>query len=1110
MSSHDRNNFVIQFFTQHSLTKNLFMSYSFFSAGKKVPILLLLMMPFSLFAQKQISGKVVSSVDQSPLAGVSVIVKGTKNGTASNANGVFVISVKPGDILVFSGVSVKGSEFVFNGEESIMAVLDVDARNMNEVVVTALGVKKETKRLTYAIQDVKTAELIKAREPNPINSLKGKVAGLNVNIGNELLRQPSINFRGEGNILFVVDGVPITTDTWNISPDDIESYTFLKGQSASALYGSLARNGAIVINTKKGTKDKRGYAIEFNSSTMFDKGFLALPKYQDEYGPGSKGKYAFGDGVGGGLNDNDYDVWGPRFQGQLIPQYDGKVDLNKTFETKFADGTVFKGNIQPTPWIARGKDNLKEFLQTGILSTNHISVAAKGDKYDIRFGLGHTYQRSIVPNMSLNTTNFNLSAGYDFSDKIRLTADINYSRQYSPNFPDVNYGPNSMIYNVIIWAGADWSMKDMRNYWQPGKVGIQQIYAEYQRYNNPWFMVYEWLRPHYKNDLYGYISLNWKFARNFELMYRPGVSTYSIFRQEKMPVSAGAYGRDERLGDYREDNRHFFESNNEVQVKYNSRFFNNFLSVDGFVGGNIRSARYNGQFASTDYLSVPGLYTLANTLRPGKSASLALENLMVSGYYSFDFGLGKWLSLNTTGRFDKVSTLKLDHNTYFYPSVGVSTAVTDYVDMPRAVSFLKFRGSYAEGRNAGLYATIGQPPIGFGTGQGYGQEYQTPINMGIYDLIYNGYTISNGNYNNAPGVVYTNGLLDPNLTADNKKTVELGMDLRFLKNRIGLDVTWFNSKSELLSNRNDVISPTSGYDYVKTNYGSYKNTGWEITLSGTPVVTKNFNWNVNVNWSTFVRKWIKHPTPDNWSKDGSRVDMYYGEGFIRTPDGQLVHGADGLLMRFRDAGQGDAKRIFGHGDPDWSWGITNSIGYKNFRLGFQFDGVVGGVFHDYVRQKMLQGGRHIETATGLWGEHRPDDVTGGSLVAPGIKLNGTIQLDPVTGEITNMKDLTVVNNAQKTTVQNYSSRYANIAELNIINKTFAKLREVTLTYQFPESLFRKSFIRKAEFSLVGRNLLLFFPSRYKDVDPDQFTQANGSDLQTPSTRRFGFNINLTF
>jgi TonB-dependent SusC/RagA subfamily outer membrane receptor len=220
---------------------------------------------------------------------------------------------------VISGIDMKPVELTLADNTSLLVRISTEIQAMNEVVVTALGIRKEVKKLTYAVQDVKTADLVKAREPNAVNSLKGKVAGLNVNISNELLRQPSINFRGEGDILFVVDGVPITTDTWNISPDDIESYTFLKGQTASALYGSLARNGAIIINTKKGSKDKRGFSIDFNSSTMLDKGFLAFPKYQDTYGPGSRGKYAFKDGVGGGINDNDYDVWGLALMGNYCP-----------------------------------------------------------------------------------------------------------------------------------------------------------------------------------------------------------------------------------------------------------------------------------------------------------------------------------------------------------------------------------------------------------------------------------------------------------------------------------------------------------------------------------------------------------------------------------------------------------------------------------------------------------------------------------------------------------------------------------------------------------------------------------------------------------------------
>ncbi len=1075
-------------------------------------LMLGLFIPGLALAQAQITG-IVTDETQMPLPGVSVLVKGSTTGTSTKTDGSFSISATTDQTLVFKFLGAITEEVLIGSKMVINVRLQTDSKTLTEVVVTASGIKKDAKKLTYAVQELKTGDLIKAREPNPLNSLKGKVAGLIVNVNNELLRAPSLNFRGEGNILFVVDGVPITTDTWNISPDDIESYSFLKGQTASALYGSLARNGAIIINTKKGPADKKGFAIEFNSSTMVDNSFLALPIYQDEYGPGSRGKYAFGNGNGSGINDADYDVWGPKFQGQLIPQYDGKVDPTKTYTTTFADGSKFSGIIEPTPWIARGKDNLKNFLDPGILSNNRIALSSAGENYNLRFAVGNTYQKAIVPNMNLTTTNFNMTAGYDFSKKIRVTADINYSRQSSPNIPDVNYGPASMIYNIILWGAADWDIRDMENYWQEGKIGVQQKYAEYQRYNNPYFMVNEWLRPHSKNDVYGYLSLSYKFAKSFELTYRPSVSTYNIFRQEKMPVSAGAYGRDERLGDYREDTRSFFDANNEVQLKYNSKFLKEFLSVDGLVGGNIRNAKYKGTNASTDYLSVPGLYTLSNTLRPGKSNSIEAENLFLSAFYSFDLGLGRYATLNTTGRLDKASTLPLADNTFFYPSIGAATSISDYVNLPKAISFLKLRTSYAEGRNAGINPVIGQALLGYGTGEGYGQQYTTPVNMGLYELTSAGYNISTaGGYNNALVAGFSNTLLEPGFRADNKKTTEFGLDIRFFNNKLNLDATWYKSKSELLSDRTDIISQTSGFNAVKTNYGSFKNTGMEFLLSSTPVNGKNFRWNVAGAWSTFKRTWIKNPNPSPYIGDGDRVDLIIGEGYIRTPDGQLVHGSDGTLLRFRDAGQGNARRIFGHADPDWTWGINNSFGYKNFRLGFQFDGVVGGKLNDYVRQKSLQGGRHLETTTGLWGEHRMDDATGGSLVAPGVTLTGgAIVLDPITGEINNFSSLKVEQNKTATSVQSYASRYAALNELSVIDKTFTKLREVTITYTLPTSLLTRSkFIKKAEISLVGRNLYLFFPEKYKDVDPDQFTQSSGSDLQTPSTRRFGFNLNVTF
>jgi TonB-linked SusC/RagA family outer membrane protein len=1070
--------------------------------------LTIIMLSVSCFvvAQRTVSGKIVSGENQQPVAGATVSVKGTKKLTTTDGSGNFKIDAGDKDILLISSVGF--NEEQVKATEAATIVLTINTRDLSEVVVTALGVKKEVKKIGYAVQEVKGADLVKAREPNAVNGLKGKVAGLTVNITPELLRAPSINFRGDGNILFVVDGVPIKSDTWNISPDDIESYTFLKGQTAGSLYGALAQNGAIIINTKKGTKDKRGFSIEYNSSTMMEKGFLSFPRYQDEYGPGSQGKYAFKDGIGGGLNDNDYDVWGPRFDGQLIPQYDGAVSATQTYVTTFPNGTTFTGRIQPTPWVARGKDNLKRYINTGLVSTNHIALASHTERSDVRFGLGHTYQKGIVPNTDLNTTNFNLSAAYTLSEKIKVSANINYSRQYTKNFPDINYGPNSLLYNIVIWAGADWSMDDMRNYWQDGKVGIQQKYAEYQRYNNPWFMAKEWLRGHYKNDVYAYINMDWKIGNGFSLMYRPGISTYDLLRTEKMPVSAGAYGRDDRKGDYREDRRSLFEANNEMQLKYNKKFYQDFLSVDGFVGGNINTIKYSGNYASTDYLNIPNLYTLSNSLNRPFINSWTADQVVLSGYYSFDFGVSKYATVSTTGRYDKHSNLPLANNKYFYYSVGAATVLSDYLKMPfEALSFAKLKASYATGRDAGISSTVG--PLGFaGNPLGYGDNYQSPYGLTRYAFS-SDYNYTTGTtYNNALGATYVNGLNDPSIKAGNKKTIEVGADLRFIKNRIGLDVTWYNTVNELLTSRN--ISTASGYTSLTENTGiyKYKNTGLEAVVNGSVIKQKNFNWDVIVNFSTYKRVWVKNPSPNNWVKDGDRIDLVYSAGFVRTPDGQLVHNSAGVLLRTSDLGS-PARRIFGHSDPNWSWGVINSLGYKNFKFSFQFDGVVGGVFHDYVRQKTLQGGRHLETVQGEWGAARYDDVNGGNYVANGIVLVGTPVLDPVTGEITNWKDLTTARNTTRTTVQNYVSRYASIQDLNIISKTFGKLREVTLTYVLPQGILDKVF-KQASISLVGRNLLLFYPDRYKDVDPDQFTQSGATDLQTPTTRRYGFNINLTF
>jgi len=1073
----------------------MFMSTEFLSGAKKF-LLIVFSLSVSCFvmAQQTVSGKVTDENKQ-PMSGATVLVKGTNTKTITDLYGNFKITATPNDILVISYVGYQDAE-VKSGDANVV-ILQPDNKNMSEVVITALGVKKQVKKLGYAVQDVKGSELVKAREPNPVNSLVGKVSGLTVGITPELLGRPQLLLRGTNISLFVVDGIPINSDTWNINPDDIESITVLKGPTASALYGYRGQNGAVVVTTKRGTKDKRGFSVELNTSSMFEKGFIAIPKVQDEYGPGDHGKYSFVNGRGGGLNDGDYDIWGPKFEGQLISQYDSPID-------------PVTGQRIPTPWVNRGKDNLKRFIQTGLLNTINLAVSANGEKYDLRFSTSHTYQKGIVPNTDLNIVNFNTTLGYNFTPKLRFETNINYNRQFTENFPDVQYGPNSMIYNIIIWGGADWSIDDMKNYWQPGKEGIQQIYAEYQRYNNPWFLVKEWLRGHYKNDVYGYASLNYKFNKNLEVIGRSSVTTYNLFRPEKFPYSATVYGREEAKGDYREDRRELFENNTEVMLKYNYDVLKNF-NLSGFAGGNIRSFRYNSSYTTTDYLNVPGVFSFANSRNPLKAYSFNSNMIVLSAYYSLDLSYKNLFTISTTGRVDELSSLPDKNRTYFYPSVSVSTVISDYVQLPQAISFLKLRASYANVKSGGLStsSTIGPTPNA-SYPLGYGSVYQSSYDGPSYGLaqVYSTPLV----YNNTPAAYYTNTLFDPELKPDSRSSYEAGLDIRFLKNRLVLDAAYFEyiNGPGIFTKE---LSQTTGYTGYVLNAVKTKTKGVEISLSGTPVKQKNFIWDVTVNWSTYRERYSELPpgqsTIFTFYEKGDRVDKFYGQAFVRTQDGQIINDAGGRPLRY------PVSQFLGYADPDWVWGVNSKFNWKGISFSFLFDGRVGGVMENYIRRQTFRGGRHIETVQGAMGEARYQDYLGvKSWVGEGVQVsNGAvIQYDPVTGLITNYKDLQFAPNTTPTFLQDYISRYNSTTEGNMMSKTFAKLREVIIGYSLPGSLLGKSFIKRAEISFIGRNLLYFVKDKKnKDVDIDKYAgRQTSSDLQTPTTRRFGVNLNIIF
>jgi len=1037
-----------------------------------------------------VTGRVVNGANGQPVEAATVSVQNAKAMAITNTDGRFSINAAQGDVLVISYVGFENFTIPVTGK-FLTVELSSSANELNEVVVTALGIKKETKKLGYAVQEVKGSDIIKAREPNPINSLVGKVAGLTVGASSEMLQGPALLLRGQSVGLFVVDGVPINSDTWNISPDDIETFTVLKGATAAALYGFRGINGAIMITTKRGTKDKRGYSIDFNSSTMVDNGFNAIPKVQDQYGPGDHGKYGFVDGRGSGTNDADYDVWGPKFEGQLIPQYDSPVD-------------PVTGVRSGTPWVARGKNNLTRFLEPGLLSTNNLAVSAKTDKYDLRFSMSHTYQKAIVPNMKLNISNFNISAGYNFSDKLRLESYLNYNRQYSPNFPDVNYGPNSLIYNIIIWGGADWNIDDMKNYWQPGKEGVQSIYAEYTRYHNPYFVVNEWLRGHYKTDINGNLKLSYKIAKNLDAFVRTQVTTYDLFRNEKLPYSAHPYGREEGKGDYREDKRTLFENNTDLLVTYQKNRIASFIDLKASVGGNIRSFRYNSSFVTTDYLNVPGLYTFANSRNPLRANNFQSQMIVLSTYGYADVSFSKYANLSVTGRVDKISTLPKDNQTFFYPSVSLSTVLSDYLNLPKAIDLLKVRGSYANVKGGLTTGSIGATP-----------QASYPIGYGFeYYSSYDGPTYENSNvystpivYSNQVGAYYTDVLANPNLQPFSNTTYETGFDVRLLK-RFGLGVTYYVSQlGPQIFNLNR--SSSSGYNAYKENGITRQIKGWEVTGNATVIKSKKFNWNVLANWSQY-KDVLKEIYPgisqlSNFLTIGSRYDQLVGTAFVKTPDGQIVNDAGGRPIR------NPVRQLLGYTNPDWIWSFISNMSYKNFRFGFQFDGRVGGNFINYIQQQTYRGGRNIATVEGKMGDARYQDYIGKkSWVGEGVVINNGVKLTyDALGNVTNYADLKYGANTTATFLQDYLSFYYNTNEANLISKTFAKLREVTVTYNLPATVLGQTFMKEASISLVGRNLLYF--SKHKDVDLDQYAGSEGrSTLQTPTTKRYGVNLNITF
>lgn len=1110
-------------------------------------MLLLLAFFFSgtapLFAQRiQVKG-VVTDATKTTIPGVSIMIKGTSTGTSTQTDGSFIISAEKGQVLVIRSVGYTPTEVVIGSQTTYDIQLLSDAKNLSEVVVTALGIKKDVRKIGYATQEVKGSELVKAREPNAINSLTGKIAGLTVGGNAEMLGRPQLVLRGSTDLLFVVDGVPVNSDTWNISADDIETYTILKGPNAAALYGSRGQNGAILVTTKKGSKDGRGFTVDVNSSTMIESGFVALPETQTEYGYGNDYKYAYGSDLydlNGAYRRTN--IWGPKFDGQGVAQY---------------NSPVVNGVRTLTPWLAKGVNNFENFMQTGLLSTNNVSVGASGDKYDLRASITHTYQKGMSPNTKLNIDNFNLSAGYNFSPKFKVEGSLNLNSQYTPNIPDVSYGPNSYVYQFKVYGSANWDIAEVEDYWggDRGRKDLVQNFVEYGRHNNPYFTANEWLHSHNKTDVNGYAKLSYKVNDNLNFQARTQITTWNQIRTEKVPPSTNLnqYVNDYYFnntngiyniwyGDYREDKRNLMEHNHDILANYHKKV-NNWLDFSGSVGGNLRTFEYTSSWATTFALTVPKVYTFANSRGPIKSYNFGSRMQVYSGYYTMDFGIKNWLNINTTGRVDNLSTLPKGNNTFFYPSVSLSSVITDYAKLPEFISFLKVRGSFADVRGGLTNPTIGSAYqavtgstvgslLGGGTYGGYGTELISSYDGPSYDN-QNAYSVTTY-YNNTSSVDFSKNIASSDIKPFNVKSYEAGTDIKFLKNRLGAEFTYFTSINGPIIYQL-AVAPSTSYATRSVNAITSQKKGWELSLSGTPVKTSSgFSWEVMGNISTYKETLKKIydgvdalPINNHNYKVGERLDAFYGRAYVRSADGQVIHDAAGLPIA-QQAGINN-NQLLGYANPDFVYGINNRFTYKNISFSFQFDGRSGGKIFDYVYAQMLNAGNAIELVQGQYGDARLKEwqsTNGGTvnataaMVGNGVVITSGTPHYNSTGQIDNYDQLTFGPNTKAVTLRNYVQNgvYGLFDEPFMVSRSYLKLREIVIGYSLPKKLLAKSFIKSATFSLVGRNLLYF--AERKDIDLDQYASGfnlsnkslggKQSDLQSSTARRYGFNVNLSF
>ena len=1070
---------------------------------RKFLVILFIMLGFTTFAQQRtVTGTVKNSKTKQPLPLISVQVEASTRGARTDENGVFSIQAATGETLTFSGIGYATTQMMMDGSTTLNVELLPAEGELETVVVTALGIRKGGRTLGYALTKIDSTALTDAVASNWTDALSGKVAGLNlIRSGSGPAASAKIILRGENNLtgdneaLIVLDGVVINNSSGkrsanssdlvyatnsdnlpadygssvnDINPEDIESVSVLKGPAAAALYGQRAANGAIIITTKSASQKKSGhFSVRYNVNGNLEQ-INRAHDLQYEYGQGLSGAlyYSYGSSPDGASTSGTSSAYGPRFEGQMFYQYD---PVRQTV------------GLERTPWVPY--NNIDDFWNTGRSLRNNISINGKLGTTAVRINLGTENNKWIVPNTGFERKSIGFTTNTDITKKIKLSTKVNYGFRNSGNLPSAGYGNQSIMYWYIFWqpnADLNW----LKNYWMgtPGSIyspdsmyrRIRYPYSSYPE--NPFAVVNEFLNKSRRNNVTGNVTLNYQATKDLSFLLRGNLDWMNDKREQDRPYDAGT-----RLpwGSIRLQNIYAQEKSYDFMARY-QKDINDDVKLGMTLGGSQLWNKYDKSDIRNDALRIPNTYSLDNS-KYGLVYYPDTSRYQINSLYGVvNLSYRNYLFAEITARQDWNSVLatpdRTDNVGFFYPSINTSFILSDVAEMPWFINYAKLRASLAQ--------------VGSGGTTPYRTAYTYPLAAG-------------GIYPDS-ALVHPSAIPNPNLKPLLTTTFELGTELQFFNNRLGLDVAVYfgNTRNQILTR---TVDASSGYTSAIINAGKVKNNGVEVQLDAKPLVSKTgFNWTISGNFSYNKNKIVSMPDSSVLlragqiasgqivaSVGGSMGDLY-GIGYQRAPDGQVIYDETTGFAKLSDG-----IIYLGNTVPKFKFGLANNFRLGQFSLKTLFDAQLGAVAYSLSQYKLAEQGKIKATLPGRYN---------------GIVGKGVLEVKDENGIVTGYRK----NDAVAYDID-YYYRYAigtENAEGSTFSTDFLKFRELALSYAFKPRTLKKLGLTAASIGVFGRDLFIWSP--WPGYDPEFGTLA-GTDIvrgfevaQFPSTRTMGFNLMIGF